>query len=101
MTTGSKISGAGQDGARRSFGGRGGSGLFGDGSNPFGGGRKRERYIVCVRYNAKDRDGRYTGVKQGTAIYANGRFDTFREQPQAACDEAEFKPFPELENLRR
>ena len=25
----------------------------------------QERYIVCVRFNAKDRDGRYTGLKNG------------------------------------
>jgi hypothetical protein len=61
----------------------------------------RERYVVCVRYNAKDRDGRYTGLKQGVAIFAGGRFDGFNEQPKGACDQAEFKPFPELEKLSR
>lgn len=95
-TSGGDGQGAG-DGRRR-WGGRGGQ--FG-GNSAFSGDRKRERYVVCVRYNAKDRDGRYAGVKQGAAIYADGRFDGFREQPQAVCDEAEFKPFPELENLRR
>ena len=62
---------------------------------------KRERYVVCVRYNAKDRDGRYAGVKQGMAIYVRGRLDSFREQPRGACDQAEFQPFPELEKLGR
>jgi hypothetical protein len=67
--------------------------------NPGGG--PRERYVVCVRYNAKDRDGRYTGIKQGMAVYAGGRFDRFIEQPRGACDQAEYKPFPELQALGR
>jgi hypothetical protein len=33
-----------------------------------------------VRYNAKDRDGRYAGITQGIAIYAVGRLDGFKEQ---------------------
>jgi hypothetical protein len=67
--------------------------------NPSGG--PRERYVVCVRYNAKDRDGRYTGIKQGMAVYTGGRFDRFTEQPRGACDQAEYKPFPELQALGR
>jgi hypothetical protein len=89
---------------RRGGGGRGGSGRGGSGgvSNPFDTSTgPRERYVVCVRYNAKDRDGRYTGSKLGAAIFAGGRFDGFREQPKEVCDQAEFKPFPELEKLSR
>jgi hypothetical protein len=37
--------------------GRGSADRVGDVFNPGGG--PRERYVVCVRYNAKDRDGRY------------------------------------------
>jgi hypothetical protein len=97
----------GRRGARRGGGGGGdenaGGGPLGfGGSNPFeSGGGKRERYAVCVRYNAKDRDGRYTGLKQGMAIYFRGRFDGFTDEPHGACDQAEYKPFPELEKLHR
>jgi hypothetical protein len=35
------------------------------------------------------------------AIYFRGRFDGFNDQPRGACDQAEYKPFPELEKLRR
>jgi hypothetical protein len=66
-----------------------------------GGGSSLERYIVCVRFNAKDRDGRYTGVKQGMAIYSGGRFERFQEQRQGPCDQARYQPFPELETLGR
>jgi hypothetical protein len=88
-------SGGGRGGRRR--GGRSG----GSDSSASEGNVNRERYVVCVRYNAKDRDGHYTGVKQGMAVYAGGRFDGFTEQPKGACDQAEFKPFPELEKLSR
>src|SRR5262245_25897774 len=64
-------------------------------------GPPRERYVVCVRYNAKDRDGRYMGIRQGMAIFAGGRFDRFTEQARATCDQAEYKPFPELQALGR
>jgi hypothetical protein len=66
-----------------------------------GGSSSLERYIVCVRFNAKDRDGRYTGLKQGMAIYTGGRFERFQEQRQGPCDQAKYEPFPELETLGR
>jgi hypothetical protein len=72
----------------------GGGGLLGQDSPP-------ERYTVCVRYNAKDFDGRYAGVKQGMAVYTRGRFDRFVPQPHGPRDEAAYKPFPELEALGR
>jgi hypothetical protein len=62
---------------------------------------ERQRYVVCVRYNAKDRDGRYAGLKQGMAIYTAGRFERFSEPAPAVCNQVEFKPFPELEKLGR
>ena len=104
---------------RQSFGSAGNSGGSADSSSGGRGGRKRggrsggsdinaserdfpgERYIVCVRYNAKGLDGHYTGVKPGMAVYAGGRFNDFTEHPKGTCDQAEFKPFPELEKLSR
>ena len=76
-------------------GGEGIGGLFGQSD------KSPERYTVCLRYNAKDFDGRYAGIKQGMAVYSRGRFDRFVPQPHGPCDEAEYKPFPELEALRR
>jgi hypothetical protein len=100
------------------MGGRGGGGRGGGGGAPPEGGASPseggglgglfgqsgpppEHYTVCVRYNAKDFDGRYAGIKQGMAVYSRGRFDRFVPQPHGPCDEAEYKPFPELEALRR
>jgi hypothetical protein len=109
-TDGSADPGVGRRSAKRGRGGNGGEERADEGSGPLGlgganpfdsGGSKRERYVVCVRYNAKDRDGRYTGAKQGMAIYFRGRFDGFSGEPHGACDQAQYKPFPELENLGR
>jgi hypothetical protein len=61
----------------------------------------QERYIVCVRFNPKNSEGRYTGVKTGLAVFTGGHFERFTEQRQGPCDQAEYKPFPELEALTR
>jgi hypothetical protein len=63
-----------------------------------------ERYITCVRFNARNSDGKYKGVKQGAAVYVSGKLDQFIDQPKAVaelCKEASFAPFPELERLTR
>jgi hypothetical protein len=64
----------------------------------------RERYIVCLRFNAKQSSGQYAGVKTGLALFRNGRFDQFTEQKKEigeACDKVDYQPFPELEKLSR
>ena len=62
-----------------------------------------ERYIVCVRYNARV-DGKYAGSKDGAAIYVSGKLDRFFDGPkevQQYCKDAAYAPFPELEKLTR
>ncbi len=59
------------------------------------------RYTVCVQFNAKNSDGRYTGSKQGLAIFARGHFEQFTTQIKDQCSQADYKPFPELEKLSR
>jgi hypothetical protein len=74
----------------------------------------RKRYAACVRFNARNSDGRYAGSKDVLAIFANGRFDQFIEPPidpasqgsatsfvKELCDAAEYKRFPELEAMKR
>jgi hypothetical protein len=73
----------------------------------------QNRYTACVRFNAKNGDGRYVGSRDLMAIFNAGRFDQFVDQtPQAAqsstaiqakeaCAQAEYKRFPELEALAR
>ena len=42
-----------------------------------------DRYVVCVRYNARDTNGKYTGVKEGAAIYVSGKLDRFVDGKEA------------------
>ena len=63
-----------------------------------------ERYVVCVRYDARKSGGGYAGVKEGMAIYVSGKLDRFVDSPQEmreSCKDAAYAPFPELQQLRR
>jgi len=62
-----------------------------------------ERYIACVRYNARDSGGKYSGDKIGAATYVSGKLDRFLDGPQARelCKEVALGPFPELQKLQR
>src|ERR1051325_11051763 len=55
-----------------------------------------ERYVVCVRFNAKAATGAYAGVREHLAIFLAGKLDQMgatREQ----CKDAAYEAFPELE----
>ena len=69
---------------------------------PFG---SRHQYVVCVRYNARNTDGRYMGSKDGMALFDGGRvdhmIDQFNEKVVNQCADADYKRFPELEALKR
>jgi|ERR1043165_9175216 hypothetical protein len=59
-----------------------------------------ERYVVCVRFNAKAPSGGYAGVREHLAIFLAGKLDQMgatREQ----CKDAAYEPFAELEKLTR
>ncbi|MEJ0074569.1 MAG: hypothetical protein WDO17_03830 [Alphaproteobacteria bacterium] len=59
-----------------------------------------ERYVVCVRFNAKAPSGGYTGEREHLVIFLSGKLDQMgatREQ----CKDASYEPFPELERLVR
>ena len=63
-----------------------------------------ERYIACVRYNARNTDGKYLGVKDGAAIYVSGKLDRFvdtKQETAELCKDAAYAPFPELLRLQR
>jgi hypothetical protein len=77
---------------------------------------QQKRYAACVRFNARNSDGRYAGSKDLLAVFVAGRFDQFIEPPVPAepasqgsppalvkelCDAAEYKRFPELEAMKR
>jgi hypothetical protein len=62
-----------------------------------------DRYIACVRYNARKDGGKYAGVKSGAAVYVSGKFDRFIDGKEAEpyCKDVSYAPFPELERLTR
>ena len=59
------------------------------------------RYYLCVRYDARDSSGRYTGVADRAALYLDGRFDRLIEKSQDFCPAQTYAAFPELERLTR
>jgi hypothetical protein len=60
-----------------------------------------QRYIVCLRFNAKKRGSEYAGVKEIAAVFMVGRFDHFVDKVQEQCAGAAYAPFPELQKLSR
>src|SRR5690349_1732040 len=63
-----------------------------------------DRYVACVRYNARDTQGKYQGSKDGAAIYVGAKLDRFLDTPKDVrelCKDAAFTPFAELEQLAR
>jgi len=65
----------------------------------------RSQYAVCVRYNAKNSDGRYAGSRDSLAVFERGRFDRMIDQfPKGSvhpCVGVDYTHFPELEALKR
>jgi hypothetical protein len=62
---------------------------------------QRNRYVVCLRLNAKKSNGEYAGVKQYLAVFVGGRLDQMAEAKPEECAAAEYQPFPEAETLSR
>jgi len=62
-----------------------------------------QRYVACVRYNARDDRGKYMGVKTGAAVYVSAKLDRFIDDKPAQpfCKDAAYAPFPELAHLKR
>jgi len=62
-----------------------------------------ERFVACVRYNARKSDGKYAGADEGAAVYVSGKLDRFLDgkQAQPLCKDVAYAPFPELERLTR
>jgi len=61
----------------------------------------KNRYVVCVSYNAKTNTGEYGGSKDRVAVFYVGRFNQFVENGRQTCADVKFQPFPELEHMKR
>jgi hypothetical protein len=60
-----------------------------------------QRYVVCLRFNARKRGNDYAGVKEIAAVFMVGRFDRFVDKAQEQCAGAAYTPFPDLQKLSR
>ena len=67
-----------------------------------------ERFISCLRFNAKKSGGVYAGNRTGIVVYASGKLDHFIDAQKetqkvvhAVCDNVALEPFPELQQLAR
>lgn len=61
----------------------------------------RLRYVVCLRYNAKDTAGGYLGLRERAILYVDARLDRVVEDASEVCAGAAYAPFPELEKMTR
>ena len=61
----------------------------------------RLRYIVCLRYNAKNSDGKYLGQRERAVLYVDARLDRIIDDAGDLCAGAVYAPFPELEQMTR
>jgi hypothetical protein len=61
----------------------------------------RLRYVVCLRYNARDSDGNYRGQRERAVLYVDARLDRIVEDASESCAGAVYAPFPELERMSR
>jgi hypothetical protein len=61
----------------------------------------RLRYVVCVRYNAKDTDGSYRGLRERAILFVDARLDRIVEDASEPCAGATYVPFPELQTMTR
>jgi len=60
-----------------------------------------QRYLVCLRFNAKNSIGRYEGSRDRVVAFLSGRLDTMAPARGEQCKDVSWAPFPELEQLKR
>jgi hypothetical protein len=64
-----------------------------------------ERYVNCVRFDARNTSGSYRGSRDHVARYFGGKLEYFMELRREAnddrCRNADYQPFPELEHMTR
>jgi hypothetical protein len=55
------------------------------------------RYIVCVKFDAKDETGQYMGNKEYAAFFYAGDLTQIVDATHDMCEGALYSPFPEIE----
>ena len=59
------------------------------------------RYVVCLRYNARSSSGKYAGSKDSLVMFRDGRLDRIVDNVREQCKDASYQPFRELERMSR
>jgi hypothetical protein len=57
------------------------------------------RYIVCLKFDAKDESGQYQGSKEFAAFYYAGQITQIPEATRETCENALYQPYPEIEKM--
>ena len=60
---------------------------------------KEERYLVCMRFDARNLNRHYTGITDRVAIFYGGHLNQIVDATKEQCGNAVYKPIPELEKL--
>ena len=58
-----------------------------------------QRYIACVRYNARGYNRTYLGSKERVAYFYGGHLNQLVDAQPGQCEKAAYVPFPELEKM--
>ncbi|UGY15592.1 hypothetical protein [Bradyrhizobium septentrionale] len=61
----------------------------------------RLRYVVCLRYSAKETDGNYRPARERGVLFVDGRLDRILDNSAEPCAGASYAPFPDLEKMSR
>jgi hypothetical protein len=61
----------------------------------------RQRYVVCLRFSARESDGGYREPRERAMLFVDGRLDRILENAAEPCAGMAYAPFPELEKLTR
>ena len=61
----------------------------------------RLRYVSCVRYNPRESDGSYRGVRDRAIVYVDARLDRVIENPSEVCAGVAYAAFPDMEKMTR
>lgn len=58
-----------------------------------------QRYVVCVRFDARNASRHYEGSKDRIGYFYGGHLNQLVDATKEQCGNAPYKPFPELEKL--
>jgi hypothetical protein len=61
----------------------------------------RLRYVICLRFTAKESDGGYREPRERAILFVDGRLDRLVENAGEPCAGAVYAAFPEMEKLTR